>query len=371
MDSADSASKELKPEPSPEGAAVPHFGETAFTRRVLIALSLAALFTTAGLLLAYTPEVLLLTFAAVWFGVVLRHAAVWVAGRTRLSEGWALGLIITALILGLIGFLVFLGWQIADQVGELVKNLEGAVESVRDRLKEYPRLQKVLRLAPSAEQAVQGAGGSQSVQTWLLTPVGLTVNVLFIVFTGLYLAASPALYTNGLVKLFPVGRRPQMRRVFDEAADALWHWTIARLASMAIVGTMTGVGLALLGIPMAITFGILTGLLVFVPNIGPVLAVLPPTLIAFTKGGYWPLYVVAFFIAMEFVESYLITPVIHEKEDNLPAAITIVAQLLFGLLFGLLGVTFAMPIALVTMIFVNRLYVQQTLEGGMRAGGKV
>ena len=90
-------------------------------------------------------------------------------------------------------------------------------------------------------------------------------------------------------------------------------------------------------------------------------------MLSFGQGGWTPLYVLLLYIGIELVESYLITPIIHEKEDALPAAITIVAQLVFGILFGLLGVTFAMPIALVTMLFVQRFYVERTLEGRERA----
>ena len=119
----------------------------------------------------------------------------------------------------------------------------------------------------------------------------------------------------------------------------------------------------LLGVPMAATLGVTTALFQFVPNVGPVLAAIPPLLLSIGTGEWTPLYVLLLYIGIELVESYLITPILHQKEDALPAAITIVVQLLFGLLFGLLGVTFAMPIALVAMIFIQRFYIERGLEG--------
>src|SRR5690606_12154026 len=94
----------------------------------------------------------------------------------------------------------------------------------------------------SAERAVQAVSGraSSTVATLLTTPFGFVVNVLFIFFTAAYLATAAHMYRDGFVALFPVHRRDKVRRVCNEAGESLWHWTLARLASMAIVGTMAG-----------------------------------------------------------------------------------------------------------------------------------
>lgn len=339
-----------------------------FVRRVVIATSVVAAFVVGFLLLAFAPDGVILTFAAVWFGCVLYHASAGLARLTRFPFKWAFGLVVALIVAAAIGFVALLGMQIATQVKDLASGLDEARTKLAEQLEDYPQLQRLVEKPPSAEKAAQALGGTQGggqspVAAILMTPFGLLINMLFVFFTGVYLAASSDMYTDGLTRLFPVGRREKVRRTLSEAGAALWHWTLARLFSMVLVGTAAGIGLALLGVPMAATLGVATALFQFVPNVGPVLGAVLPLLLSFGQGGWTPLYVLLLYIGIELVESYLITPIIHEKEDALPAAITIVAQLVFGILFGLLGVTFAMPIALVTIIFVQRFYVERTLEG--------
>jgi predicted PurR-regulated permease PerM len=339
--------------------------DAAFARRVLIALALASLFAAVFLLLAYAPAALILAFAAVWFGCVLRHAAAGLSRKTGLSGGWTMSAVALLLVAAVLAFFALLGWQLAGHVNELADSLEKSWSQLLDRLDDYPQLRRLIRKPPSPEQAAQILGGkpSSTVATLLTSPFGFVVNVLFVFVTGLYLAGDSAKYVDGAVRLFPVARRPHVRRVFVEAGESLWRWTLARLAGMAIIGVLTGVGLALLGVPMAATLGILAALFEFIPNVGPIVASLPPLLLALSQGGWQWLYVLLLFLGIQLVESYLITPLIHQREDDLPAALTITAQLVLGILFGLLGVMFAMPIVLVAMLFVQRFYVERGLEG--------
>lgn len=339
--------------------------EHAFIRRTLIAVSIVAMFVVLFLLLIYAPDALLLTFAAVWFGSVLHFAALAISRWTGLAERWSLTIVVALIILMAMGFFGLLGWQLAGRINELVSNLSEAGQSVIKKVEEqFPQLRGLMKRTPpeKAAQVVLGGQSSTTVGGLLATPFGFAVNVLYIFFTGLYLAGNPRLYRDGLVALVPVRHRNKFRRVCDQAGRALWKWTIARVASMVLIGVLSWIGLALLGIPMAPILGVLTALLVFIPNIGPILALAPPMLLAVSKGPYMPLYVLLLYTAIELFESYLITPIIHEREDNLPAALVIAAQLLFGLLFGLLGVAFAMPIALVAMLFIQRFYVERGLE---------
>src|SRR5690606_31122882 len=117
----------------------------------------------------------------------------------------------------------------------------------------------------------------------------------------------------------------------DRLADTLWWWTIGRLASMSIIGVFTTIGLWMLNIPLPIPLGVVAAILTFVPNIGPVVAVIPPVLLAFTQGPLTALYVVIFYIVLQLLESYLITPLIQQREVHLPPVITISAQLVFWL----------------------------------------
>lgn len=336
--------------------------EAAFRRRVLIILSLASLFVAGFLWLGFAPNTLFLIFAAIWFGCVLNHAARFVTRWTHLASPWSMTLVVAVLLALVVGFFVLLGFQIADRINELANNLQQASQELLRQIEQkFPHIRQLWQSTSAREAAqfvMQGPSGS-SVAAWLATPLGFAVNVLFIFFTGLYLALSPRMYRDGLVCLFPEKHQSRLRGIFDEMGVSLWRWTLARLTAMIIVGVFSWIGLELLGVPLAPTLAILTALFDFIPNVGPLMALIPPMLLAFSEGPMVPVYVLLLYTGIQLVEAYLITPLIHEHENNLPAALIIIAQLVLGFLFGILGIIFAMPILLVAKIAVQRLYINR------------
>lgn len=334
--------------------------DDSFPRRVVMASAIVSLFVAGFLWIGFAPSTLLLIFASIWFGCVMHHAAMTLTLWTKLPESWARIFVVLLLLVLFIGFFILLGVQIGQRIGDLADNLTDAaanlLQAVERLLPELAEDIETTSFRQILQYAMQGASGS-TVAAWLVSPLGLVFNMIIVFFTGLYFAASPTKYRDGVVALFPQRERPRLRGLCDEIGYALWRWTLARGASMVIVGVLSGIGLALLEIPMAGTLGALTGIIVFIPNLGPLLSVIPPMLLAFSQGPWYVLYVGILYSGVQLVESYLITPIIHEHEDNLPAALVIICQLVFGFLFGLLGVVFAMPITLAGKIAVERLYM--------------
>src|SRR5215213_8326976 len=107
-------------------------GRPRYVHRVVVALAIASAFAAGFLLLAFVPDAVLLTFGGVWFGCVLCHASAGLARRTGIPYGWALGLVTALIVAAAVAFVALLGWQIAAEVNELAKNLEGAVETGRE-----------------------------------------------------------------------------------------------------------------------------------------------------------------------------------------------------------------------------------------------
>lgn len=136
-------------------------------------------------------------------------------------------------------------------------------------------------------------------------------------------------------------------------------WLVGKLLSMSIVGLLTTAGLWLLGVPLALAFGLIAAALTFVPNIGPVLSVVPPALLALTDEPRVAAYVVALYVGIQTVESYAITPIIQRRTVSLPPALTITAQVALGFLVGALGVAVATPLTAAVMTIVRVLYVER------------
>lgn len=328
-------------------------------------IALATAVVVLVLLVVYAPQALLLIFAGVVFGVFLRRLGGLVARLTGFPAGASLALVAGVLVLAFIGFFALLGWQAVEQADQLAESLSKAGAGFLDRIKEYPAIRRTIDEMPSpAKAAGRNLLSVSSIRNLLGTPLGFVVNGLFIFFTGVYLAAQPGPYRAGLVRLFPTSRRDDVRRTLDNVEHALWWWTLGQMSSMALTGLLTGIALSILGIPLAWVLGVLTGLLVFIPNVGAVLAVIPPTLLAFQQGGWMPLYVVLVYIGVQLVESYVLTPLIQERGVKILPAVVLSAQLLAGVLVGIIGVALATPLVVAGIVVVRDFYIRDVLESG-------
>jgi predicted PurR-regulated permease PerM len=112
-----------------------------------------------------------------------------------------------------------------------------------------------------------------------------------------------------------------------------------------------------MGIPLPVTLGVVAALLTFIPNVGPILAAVPQPLLALNVSPQTAPYVLALNLVLQGIESYLITPMIQRHEVTLPPILTIAAQLLMGVLFGMIGIMMAAPLVVVALVLVQLLYI--------------
>ncbi len=194
------------------------------------------------------------------------------------------------------------------------------------------------------------------------TSAGLILNGLIILFVGLFLATSPAKARDGIVNLVPRDGRDETRRVMNCLGDSLWKWLIGRFATMAITGIGVGIGLAVLGVPLAAILGIVTALLTFVPNIGGALALGLAMFVALPSGLSTVGWVVCLFLVFQLVESYLITPLIQQYQVDIPPALLIAVQAIFGILLGFMGAMIASPMVVVGLVLHKEVYQKHLLR---------
>ena len=218
-------------------------------------------------------------------------------------------------------------------------------------------------LQPVAKRAVSVVGGV------FKTTFGLVVNSLLIFFVGLFLAVSPGSYRDGVVRLFPRPRRERTREIMNEMGDTLWRWLIGRFGSMLVTGIGAGTLLAILGVPMAMSLGVVTALLTFIPNIGAAVALMLSVLFALPQGMTVVLVVVLGYLALQLIESYVVTPLIQQRQVSLPPALLISFQAIMGVLFGFLGAAVASPILAAAKVGIEQAYIKDALENGEDSAG--
>lgn len=133
---------------------------------------------------------------------------------------------------------------------------------------------------------------------------------------------------------------------------------------MIFVGLATGIGFALLGVPLALSLGLIAALLDFVPFFGPIVAGVLAVLFAFTEGPQTALYVAILMLAVQQVEGNLLMPLVQRWAVQLPAMLGLIAVVIFAGWFGIPGIVFATPLMVVLMVLVRKLYVEEYLEKG-------
>lgn len=329
----------------------------SFARRVALVAGAAVAVVVAWLL----TDVLLVMFAGVLFAVFLTGPAILLTRYTGLSRGKSLAIVI-GLLIGLVmagGW--FTGQEIVSQIDRLRESVTGSFEQWRTYVQEHPWGQLFMpsetkdAIAPHGEMLV---GRVTGVLTSMFSAFGALV---VIVALGIYIAIDPGLYKHGALHLFPPGQRPRVRQILEALWVTLNGWLIGRFFSMLVIGVGTGVGLWMLGMPMALALGLLAFSVTFVPYVGPILSALPAVLVASSMGTNQLLAVLALYAVLQFLETYLLTPLVEHRTVQVPPALSIGAQLAGGVLFGPLGLVLATPLAAVAMVLVKMLYVEDTL----------
>lgn len=344
-------------DPAPASAS-----ERKFLHRVALVDGLGLVFVMLLAAIWFAADALLLIFACILFAVLLYDVSRRVSARLKVRRSVALGLVVVVL-LGVIGGG---GWlmapAISDQADKLAAAVPRSLEQLQASLKRYDFLESILGGLPSPEQMRTSLSAMLPRAGLFFSGVlGALGNVLIITFVGIYFAAAPFLYINGIVTLVPKRKRARAREVLDEIGRTLSKWLFGKACSMVAVGAVTAIGLTVLGVPLALILGIIAGLLDFIPYLGPLMAGVPAVLIALSISPQLALYTIALFAAVQLAEGYLLQPMVEKKTVALPPALTITMQVLLGALFGLAGVALATPLTAVLAVLVSMLYVQDVL----------
>jgi predicted PurR-regulated permease PerM len=191
-----------------------------------------------------------------------------------------------------------------------------------------------------------------------------------VIVGGIYIAIDPAVYRDGLIKLFPIDWYPQIRATLDDGTSTLRLWLGAQVIAMLMVGVLIGGGALLIGIPSPFALGLIFGLAEFVPVVGPVARAVPVLLVAVGQGWEMTFGALGLVVIVQQVESNLIMPLVSGHAVQLPPAVGLFAVVAMGVLFGPLGLVLGYPLAVVVDVAVRRLYVSETLGESVEIAGE-
>ena len=310
----------------------------------------------------YYAASLLLLFAGILFAVLLDACTRGLAPIVPLSRSWRFGLVVLAF--GLIAASA-IGWSIdrvPEQARSLIRVMDGQLGVLESHLAAF-------------DIDLFGPGGRQDLSHLIADPgrlfghvhhavsgaYAVAINTIVILCLGLFFAGDPAGYRDGALKLVPLGARVRVRSVLDEMGQVLRTWLLGQLLRGLVVAVLLAVGLSLLGVPGAGLLGLQAGVANFIPYLGPLIAAFPVALVAMPLGLPTLAWVMIIYFSIPTIEGFVIAPLIQKGAVNVPPAWTLFAIVIFGAMFGAIGMALAAPLFAVGRIAVLRLYVEDRL----------
>jgi len=330
--------------------------EYSFTKKVWIVGAIFSLVTIVLLLLKATFSVLLLILAGVLIAVYFRGLSNLIHRKTKWKEGVCLVISIVASLLLLVLLIWLIGSKVQTQIQEMSDTIPKTIEKTKQQLNQSTLGQKIVEKLSSSgtKQKAQSL-----MQTFFKSTFGILGDIYVVLFVGIFFTASPKVYKQGIISLIPPKSKTRADAVLNAIGNNLEKWLKGKLFAMLVVFVLTSVGLIIMGMPMWLTLALIAGILNFIPNFGPLIALIPAVLIAFLQGPSTALWVASLYIAVQVAESNFITPMVQQRLVSIPPALIIIAQLLMAPLTGGWGLVLSTPTMVIIMILVQKLYIEK------------
>jgi len=328
-----------------------------FNHKVLNAVSIVTVSILLVLLILFGFRVILLILGGILVATFFLGTADFIASRSPLNRMISLMLSVILVLGVLIGTSILLAPQIAEQVSAMSDQLPKAANKTISDIKSS----EVGRIVVGHIEEMNMSAGRGEITRFFGSIFGTASTLYIILFLGIFFMVAPNKYVSGLVKLFPKTRRKRVEEILTTMGKTLSSWLLGKLLSMLIVGVLTGIGLTILDIPLALTLAIFAALISFIPNFGPIIALAPAFLLAFTQSPSSALYVVLLYIGIQAIESNILTPLIQKKMISFPMAMILIAQVVLGIFTGILGIVLAVPLVAVIVILIKMAYIEDVL----------
>ena len=289
--------------------------------------------------------------------------------RSGMQRIWAVWLSIVIVFALLVGFFLVIVPPFISQFQELVQLFPSGIARIQQmstwlegtiigpyvtRLPDINNL--IQQLQPLTENLIRQA------IAFFSTGVTAVLQFLLVIVLTLMLLANPQPYRNVFVRCFPSFYRHRVQQILTLCGEGLGNWTIGALIEMVFIAFLSGLGLLILQVPLALAHAVLAGLLNFIPNIGPTLSVILPMTIAFLDTPWKAIAVLILYVVIQNIESYWLTPTVMAKQVALLPAFTLTAQIFFASYFCALGLLMALPLAVVAKTWIEELVFKDILD---------
>ena len=316
-----------------------------------------------SMLVWFLGPVLLLIFAGVLLAIAFDALSAHLVRWTGMPRGLGLTIVLIGFVLIMVAGVLMVVPPFVEQVGEVWNQLAGLLQRTLEILRQQPWAERLLGVGAegSDEQALDPGNVAARIASATMTIITAVLTVVLVFAIGVFLAARPGTYRAGLLKLLSFRLRPRADEVLSAIAHSLRWWLVGQLVSMSILFAVTGLVLWAVGVTAWLGLGLLVGLFTFIPFLGPILAGLPVLVVSFAEGMETGLIVTGIYVVLQNFEGNFLTPLVQQQAVHIPPALMISVQVLLALVFGFAGLLLAAPVAVMGLVLVNLLYVEDVI----------
>lgn len=328
----------------------------SFQKKVWITTAIITFTISALLLFKATFNVFLLILAGTLIAIFFRGLSDFIQRKTKWKENVCVAISILGTLFIVAGLFWLIGAKVQTQMTDLMETLPKTIENVKTQMNNSIVGEKIIDKLSSKNSTdkVQVFAGQFFQSTF-----GVFGDIYVILFIAIFFTVAPQTYIKGIVQLIPLKGQDKANDVLDKLNKQLRNWLKGKLFSMFVVFILTAIGLAIIGMPLWLVLALLAGLISFIPNFGPLLALVPAVLVGLMQSPETAALVVGLYVLIQFVESNFITTLVQQKLIDMPPALIIIAQLLMGALTGGWGLILATPIIVILIVLIQELYIKE------------
>jgi putative permease len=244
---------------------------------------------------------------------------------------------------------------LSRQIGQLIQDLPAMISSAQTLMMQLPQRYpefisdvqiKNFIIFLKSELTLMGQNALIFSLASVRNLITLIVYLLIVPFLILFFLKDKAVILEWISGFLP-SNRDLSTEVWREVNRQIANYIRGKIWEIIIVWSATFVTFSLLDLNYAMLLGFFTGLSVLVPYIGAALMYLPVTLIAFFQWGIGPqfMYVIIAYSVIQLIDGNILVPLLFSEIVNLHPVAIIMAVLIFGGLWGIWGLFFAIPLA--------------------------
>lgn len=303
------------------------------------------------ILAVYISQSLLVIFGAMVFASMIDGGARLLGRALKIARMWRVVIVLLLTVLFFFWLVTYAGSQISQEAAQLPQIIEAQLGQAIAWLDGQGFAIKQSDIQNLAGNLMSGVGTITRAIGGILG--GLTT-MLLIGIIGIYIAMEPALYERGVAWMLPKQQRADFYVTASKMGATMRRLMAGRLVGMVFEGLFTFALLSFGNVPMAALLAILTGLLAFVPNLGALIAGSLMVLVGFSGGTDMGLYTIFVYFLVQTFDGYVIIPLIAKKTVDLAPALVLGAQLIMGILFGVIGLFLADPLLAMIKVMLER-----------------